>query len=986
MKLTFRQRLMASTLLIGAASVASPAWAQSQDATSETPITSAADPDAGSQDPGAEGQAGEGEEVVITGSRIPRRDLTSTSPLAVVQDEEFALSGAVNVEQVINTLPQVIPGISAFSNNPGGGVATLNLRGLGEQRNLVLVNGRRYIFYDANQIVDLNTIPSFLLDSVDVVTGGASAVYGSDALAGVTNFRLRTDLNGLLVGGQYGITEEGDGQRYNIYGAIGTTFADGRGFVSAYGEYYKRGSIFQSARDFSRFTFSDSGGVLVPGGSAGVPQGRVQAIGGTSVGAGTSFAGLGSFFASPGEGRAFVSGPDSYNYAPSNYLMVPQTRYTLGGYGEYEIAEGVRGYGEVTFINNLVPTQLAPTPITQRVNIPLSQLCGPGAVQPVSAANCAELLIIQERQQALIAGGSTAFGAFNAGAGSFNATQPNEVALTINTRFAQISARENVDERNAFRILGGVRGEIAEGLNYDIFYLRGATKNAQVQRGNVSRSAFVTNVENGTCNPFGLNQFSEACIENISILAQNQEESILQVAQGSISGSLFQLPWANEGVGFSAGLEYRKMSAEFIPDTALSSGDVAGFNAGDPTEGAYDVKEVFGELRVPIVQDSFIHRFELNAAGRWSKYSLEAVGGVPTYSVGAELSPIQDISFRAQYQRAVRAPNVQELFGGSSISFPAATDPCSNRTTLANQTEALRQACIANGVPAANVFTGPIQANDQIEALVGGNPNLQEEVGDTLTAGVILRPRFIPRLNLAVDYYDIKIDGVITSGFGGVQATLNLCLNDFAGSPSAAACQAIIRDPTGAISGGGEFIVLAGNLNLAELHSRGIDAQADYSLPLNFGLFGQNSRLNMFILGSYTMISDVTPIAGLDVIECAGRFGLDCGDPTPKWKHTARLSFMDGPLTTSLRWRYIGKTKDDDEETDFVLDRIKAANYFDLAFSANVSDNATMNFGINNLFDKKPPIGGGNVEQANTYPGTFDVLGRDFFVSVAFRL
>jgi iron complex outermembrane recepter protein len=226
--------LLAGTIMVGAF-VSAPALAQS---TEDTATVAAADETAG-------------EAIVVTGSRIQRRDLEGSAPLAIVSDEEFKLSGAVNVESVINTLPQVIPGTTSFSNNPGGGVSTLDLRGLGEERSMVLVNGRRWMFYDTNQVVDLNTIPTFLIDNVDVVTGGASAIYGSDALAGVVNFRLK-DVQGVEVGGQYGITGEGDGKRYQAHIALGSEFADGRGHATVYGEYYKRGAIFAQGRDFSR--------------------------------------------------------------------------------------------------------------------------------------------------------------------------------------------------------------------------------------------------------------------------------------------------------------------------------------------------------------------------------------------------------------------------------------------------------------------------------------------------------------------------------------------------------------------------------------------------------------------------------------------------------------------------------------------------------------------------------------------------------------
>src|SRR5690242_3271889 len=292
-----RQRLLASTLLVGTF-VPTQAYAQATPpeppANQTAPVTSQPDLNAGTADPGSSGQTTGAtvpapQDIIITGSRIPRPDLTSSSPLAVVKNEEFKLSGQNNVEQVINSLPQVAPSLTAFSNNPGGGVALLNLRGLGTNRNLVLVNGRRWMFFDSTQRVDVNTIPAFLIDSVDVVTGGASAVYGSDALAGVTNFHLRNDLEGALIGGNYAITQRGDGPRYDVYGAIGTRFADGRGNVTVYGEYYDRSPIFQNQRGFSRCTLADTGdGGFACGGSTNSPFGRFTAPSQLEIGTGAS--------------------------------------------------------------------------------------------------------------------------------------------------------------------------------------------------------------------------------------------------------------------------------------------------------------------------------------------------------------------------------------------------------------------------------------------------------------------------------------------------------------------------------------------------------------------------------------------------------------------------------------------------------------------------------------------------------------------------
>jgi outer membrane receptor protein involved in Fe transport len=284
------------------------------------------------------------------------------------------------------------------------------------------------------------------------------------------------------------------------------------------------------------------------------------------------------------------------------------------------------------------------------------------------------------------------------------------------------------------------------------------------------------------------------------------------------------------------------------------------------------------------------------------------------------------------------------------------------------------------------VFQAFVQPNDQIQGAFGGNPNLQEEVGDTITAGVVLRPRFIPRLNITVDFYDIEIDSSIATAGGGVNNILNLCYNVIQDANSAI-CGLISRDQQGVISGP-PFVVSANNANLASLTTRGVDLQVDYSMPLNFSITGaEQSRLNFFFLGTYTDEYIFTPLVDLpdDFVSCAGRFGLNCGDPTPRYKWSSRLSWIDGNVTTTVRWRHISSTRDDDDETDYVVERIRAYDLFDLALAIDVNDNFTLNMGINNLLDKDPPVLGSNAEQANTYPGTFDPLGRDFFISANVR-
>lgn len=971
--------LLASTVILGSL-VATPAYAQ----------------DGASEDGGM---------ILVTGSRIQRRNVDTAAPVAVVDSEEFSLSGTVNVENVVNTLPQVVPGFTSNSNNPGTGTATLNLRGLGSTRTMVLVNGRRWMFYDTSQVVDLNTIPSFLLDSVDVVTGGASAVYGSDAIAGVVNFRLR-DIDGVELGGQYSLTDRGDGDRYEIHGAIGGEFADGRGHVTAYAEYYNREPVFQGDRSFSNFAIgAEAFGVpLQQFGSSTVPQGRMNTPGSTTVDGVTFPLGSGltiddALFDTPGVARARAG--DTYNYAPVNYLQIPQERYLIGGYADYEWIDGHEVYGEISFVNNRVAQELAATPVTGTFNVDLA------TVQPFfDAATFAELQTLDQREEdvnnARIAAGLTP-----------NLPGPGVVSTFLQRRMLETGPRNSLDERNAFRVLAGVRGEITETINYDAYYMYARTRNANVQSGNISRSAFQAGLD-GTgsvaLNIFGPGTLTDAMVQSVSILAQNGDISTLEVATASINGTFGDFAIGSaDPIGFAVGYEYRKQASEFIPDTALSSGDVIGFNAGQATAGSYTVDEFFGELNIPILgPDSGIEYLGVNGAARYSDYSLGNVGGVWTYAVGAEFAPIPDIKFRGQYQRAVRAPNVSALFGGQSIGFPGATDPCGNAAFLAANPGA-DQICIATGVPQANLGNASaIQLNAQIPALFGGNPNLQEETSDSWTVGVVLTPEFIPGLTITADYFDILVEGAIATAGGGLANSFDLCYGTIQDINNPI-CQIFVgtRNSDGAITVSSPPLI--SQANLAELGVSGIDLQINYGMDLPFSLFtsGGVSDFNINFLGSWSESNYSNAIPGVtQTVECAGQFGFFCGDPTASFKWTSRFSWVDGPFTMSTRWRHLSAVDDDDDTVDYAafngIERISAYDLIDLTLSYEANEHLTLTVGVNNLFDTLPGtptfdaggvvnnrpnslLLGSNQEQANTYPSTYDVLGRDWFASARIR-
>ncbi len=993
-----RASLLASSVIFGSL-IAVPAMAQ--------------------ENPGDQPAVAEEDMIVVTGTRIQRRDVDTAAPVAVVDSEEFSLSGTVNVENVINTLPQVIPGFTSNSNNPGTGAATLNLRGLGAARTMVLVNGRRWMFFDTSQVVDLNTIPQFLLDSVDVVTGGASAVYGSDALSGVVNFRLR-HVDGMEVGGQYSITDRGDGDRYQLHGAIGTEFADGRGRATVFAEYFNRDPIMQGDRRFSNVavggeTSTDSAGnplFLQAFGSSTMPATRFNAS--TEVGivadADCDIAGQCAPLAQGltiddgifdvGSGAARSRAGDTYNYAPANFLQIPQERYLLGGFAEYEIFEGHEAYTEVSFVNNRVAQELAATPVTGTFNIDLA------TVQPfVSADVFAQLQQLDANETA--ANAARLANGLSAIAGA----APGVVSASIQRRIIETGSRNTLDERNAFRVLAGLRGEVTSTINYDGYYSYARTRNANVQSGNISRSAFQAGLDgSGTpINIFDVGGLTTDMVDAISIQAQNGDISTLEVLSGFLSGTFGDFAIGNAApIGFALGGEYRRMESQFIPDTALSSGDVIGFNAGDATEGAYNVKEIFGELNVPIIETDSGLTLNVNGAARYSDYSLEAVGSVWTYAGGVEFSPIEGIKLRGQYQRAVRAPNVGELFQGQAIGFPGATDPCGNAVFLAANPGAAA-ICTATGVPQGNLGNaGVVQLNAQIPALFGGNPDLEEETSDSWTFGVVLQPAAIPGLTITADYFDIEIEDAISVAGGSLDGLFNLCFRDVQ-DVNSPACQPFvgIRNADGAITV--DAPPLVSNANLSKLGASGIDLQINYGMDVPISLFtsGGVSDFNIMFLGTWTDSSFFIPVAELgEVVECAGEFGGECGQPTPSFKWTSRFSWVDGPFTFSTRWRHLSATDDNDDTVDFAaqngVERIGAYDLIDLTLSYDWNDMVTLSFGVNNLFDTLPGtpefdanglvsnrpnslLLGDNQEQANTFPSTFDVIGRDFFGSILVR-
>ena len=934
MRVDLISKLLSTTLLVGFASTAQAQTAGGAASTDEVDQS----------------------EIIITGSRLARPELEQASPIAIVSSEDFALSGQVNVENVLKDLPQLVPSLSGASNNPGGGVSTADLRGLGATRTLVLVNNRRYVAYDSTQIVDLNTIPAGLIDRVEIVTGGRSAVYGSDAIAGVLNFSLKQNFSGVEANASYRLTGVGDGGTSDLNLLVGHNFDGGRGNVTLYVDYTKRDGILQSERDYSKQALVDDGsGNLIAGGSGSI-EGTRFAIGGVN-----------RKFNTDGSYSAYNSKTDAYNYAPYNYLQVPQERLLTSGQAHYQVSDHLNLYAEGQYIHNQVQNQLAPTPFTGSVSLDVDSS------------------FLSPSSKALLS--------------SYDKDGDGYVTASIYRRLTEVGNRVSDLDSKAYRGVIGANGEIGGNWKYDAYFSFARTRQVETQKGNVSRSRvlqalhttydssgnLVCSDSSNGCVPlniFGAGNISDEAARFIAITTRNESEITEKVVSASITNSnLFDLGAGPAGI--AVGAEYRDEFGSYNPDEALSSGDVVGFNAGEGLSGGYNVKELFAEIDVPLVADKpFFHRLEANGAYRYSYYST-AAKSVSTYSGGLIWAPIQDISLRSQYSRAVRAPTVSNLYSGSSQDFPTATDPCTLAVAVTNAN--LAASCVATGVPTSALGTAYDGGSTQIETVNGGNPNLREETADTYTLGVVLQPRFLKRFSLSIDYYRIKIDNYIANP--GTSNIIRACYGDASNNYTpynSSYCSLLPRDSNSyAITGASNILSNTGGVT-----THGVDFEARYSLPLAFGAFGEGgSTLSFRVSGTRLIDFNYNPLAAIPNLttDCAGKFGVTCGNPYAKWRLSARTTWSAGPVKLSLAYRYLSPVDDDDDTTQYSVEHIKAYHYFDLTAAVDVTKRFTWTFGVNNLFNRLPPILGDNQEQSNTYPSTYDPYGRAFFTSILLK-
>ncbi len=976
--------------------------------------------------------------IIVTGSRIVRPNLESNSPVAVVTGEEVVKNADITLESFLNTLPQVNPAGTSTSNNPGNnGQSNIDLRGLGSNRNLVLINGRRPMVSASNQTVDLNTIPQGLISRIDVTTGGAGAAYGADAIAGVVNIITKPDYNGLELFANYSnALPKKDAREYQLSATAGINFNEGRGNIAISGEYSARQGLIKAQRAFASQATSTTGSFPTgsPTNSATNPfsQAAVTALF-TGYGAlakdiptptllgfnsdGTLF-GRGTFN-NPRDVTNFRYALDSpanpnlnyfpdfysYNFDIVNLLVLPLKRKSAFGQANYEFSDNFEFFAQGGYTEYKSSTALAPTPVSTGIVDPTSTQSALNARSPLVAAGRRITGFVVPATNPFISADIRALLNSRTGDDPLLTGSGAAEGLRIGYRFLGTGLREQSFTNKVKQGLAGLRGEIVPGWRYEAYYSYGKTTIDQAAKGNVNVQKVQQLLEAadggaslcaGGFNPFGIQPFSPQCVDFVDEVGFTKTTFTQKVAQAYVQGDLVELPAGT--VSMILGAEQRKFRYAFDPGALF--GPIAGFNTSTPDLGTNKFLDFFGELLIPIAKDApWADSLELSLTARHSKSDFNdvqnGVNGAPSkdWAYGGTLTwaPVRELRFRASYQHSVRAPNFGELFSGGG-SFPQIFDPCSNGTNFRTSKGATAAAlCQATGVSAGTIGTFVATPGAQAFLTVTGNPNLKPEKSDTMTFGAVFNALGFTG---SIDYYNIKVKDTIFSP--DVNEIIASCYgyNDINTGLSAASpfCQGLARSGDN-ITGIYLPVALGGDpatgyfqaINQGSVKTSGIDVQLGYKLPTPF--LEANASLNFNLLLNYLIDYKVEGLGGLktDYSGTASYFGAGLGTSFPKWKGTFNTALNIAPFTFSSRIRYIDAMKNR-AAVQFVGENFTGPGtvwYFDFAGEVTI-DKVTLRAGLNNAFDKKPPSYAPNV-QSGTDPSTYDVIGRRAYVSARLK-
>jgi iron complex outermembrane recepter protein len=957
--------------------------------------------------------------VVVTGSLIRQPTLTGSAALQVVNAQDIKATGTQTIETLLDSMPAVQGNFSLTqTSNPGGarGVASVDLRGLGPSRTLTLIDGKRLMPGSplGGPEADLNFIPPALIERVDVLTGGASAVYGSDAIAGVVNFIMKKDFSGFTIDTQGSITGSGDGAGYDTTLIWGNNFGEGAdsGNVTLYVDYTHFNAVTDGQRSFGKYALA-----TLPSGLPATSAAQCQAVYGPAsmvafdrCTAGSSAVPNGAFtstdraaagLASSGivdpAGTAAIlpANGSQYNFNPLNYLHLPDDRYSLGGFAHRQIDSHLDFYGSAMFMHDTSTTQAAPDAIINTFKV-----------------NCDNPLLSAQEQQWLCA---------DAG------LTPTQLANVIfYKRAVEAGNREDNISHTDYRMVFGARGKLIDDFTYDVSIQRGEAMLDESFTGNLSttnlqQALLVTSgaggapaCENpaGGCVPaniFQVGGLTPAALKYLGITSQEQGNTVQEVGSATVSGDLTPYhivsPLAEHGVAVAAGIDYRRESLNFNPDYALTSGALGAPVL--PVAGRFNVREYYGEAQLPLIENRpFVKLLGVDTAYRVSDYLIEGRASslmTHAYKFGVRYAPIRDVTLRASWNRAVRAPDLNELFAPTTVGSVSGSDPCAGAVNPATGVVAggatLAQ-CERSGVTPAQYGTIVQCAAGLCNGLTGGNENLQAESSITRQLGLVVTPRFLEGFSATIDYYEITISQEI--GTIPFSTLMSQCL------ASGAFCSSIHRGPAGELFGSNDAYVSGANVNVGFVKEKGVDFGFQYARSLSAVGLQDAGRVQLSFAGTLLNSLQEEAAPGIPVYDCAGLYGLTCGFPRPKWRHTMRATWLApadwrlAGLGVSLRWRFIGAVGLDKDQTgtdlasgtpDLVDAQLGRRQYLDLTLSYQLrAQDVSFRLGVNNLTDNDPPLtstagvdGFSNPNffgDANTYPVLYDSLGRVFFLGV----
>jgi outer membrane receptor protein involved in Fe transport len=961
--------------------------------------------------------AGRVERVEITGTRLPSITVEGPSPITTLNAQDIRMDGLTKTEDLLNNLPQVFVSQNSGMSNGTTGTANVNLRGLGPTRNLVLMNGRRLPAGSpqagaSSAATDLNQIPAPLIQRVELLTGGASAVYGSDAITGVVNFIMNDRFEGLQVDlyhsfynhsqqnpngiadiiagraatnpSQFVVPGDvgSDGTVNGISLMMGHNFADNKGNATVFFGYKKEAAVTWAARDFSACALN-SGDVFTCGGSGTSFPGRFATNRGSAA-PGTIF----TIADAAGGVRLFNSSTDQYNFGPSNYFRRPSEQINFDTFAHLDINPKVRAYTELSAHDNRSDGQVAPGGIF-------------ASLRTIHFEN--PLLSTAEKN----------FIAAHNGGNPFAASGDTAV-INIGRRNVEGGGRDNDFRHTSYRAVFGAKGDLDKAWSYDAFFSHGTVLYQQIARnffsstrinnaldvvagpGGVPTCRSVVNGTDPNCVPYniwalgGVNQAALNYLQTPGMQTGNTKLTQMSAtAQADLGRYGLKMPTARDGLGFAFGVERRKERLTLETDTESATGDLSGSGgAAIGVQGSLDVDEWFTEMRLPLAQKMpLADLLSINGSYRRSNYSTGK--NTETYGFGGEWAPVQNYRTRASYQHAVRHANLQELFqpqGNNLFAISGGGDPCgTNPITLRGPTATAGQ-CALSGVTAGQYGSfALVNPAGQYNFLQGGNPTLKPETANTVTVGLVMTP--VRNFTASIDWWDIKIEDAI--GNAPPSTLLQQCLS------SGQFCSQIRRDAQGTLWQTDPGKIVATNLNLGSYHVNGIDIAASYTWRMgNLGGLGLN------FIGSYLSQWEFEPLKGTGKFDCAGFYGPQCGAPNPTWKHKARASWATPwNLDLALTWRHIDAVKSESESTNALLafqqdetDKVLGArDYFDVAAQWTISKTFTLRGGINNLLDKDPPIvSGGSADPSifgngNTFPGVYDTLGRLVFLNLTMK-